>query len=359
VTAAALAGPRGTSGGPADRLPSLRRRVLPRWAPAASAGAALVVALALNAAGALDGVVRVAALFAVLYAVVLTLLSRAVEGRRCSTDRLATTLVSGAFLLALVPLVSVLWTVVSRGVRRFDLTFFQRSNAGITARDPGGGAYHAIIGTLEQVGLATLIAVPLALLTAVYLVEYGRWPLATAVSYVVDVMTGLPSVVAGLFVLAFWVLALGQGFSGFAGSLALAVLMLPIVSRNTEEMLKLVPDDLREASYALGVPRWRTILGVVLPTALPGIVTGMMLGVARIFGETAPVLLVVFGNNVINNNPFDKAQASLPLYVFQQVTSGNRTAIDRAWTAALTLIIIVMLLNLVARLVSRRSTVGR
>jgi len=342
-----------------DQLRSLSHARLPRWAPAAVGAGAFALALVGNAAGALDGPVRVAATTAVLYAVVLTLLSRSVEGARRSTDRLATTLVGGAFLLALVPLLSLVYTVVSRGARRFDGRFFTKSNAGITARDPGGGAYHAIIGTIEQVGIATLIAVPLALLTAVYLVEYGRGPLAKAVSYVVDVMTGLPSVVAGLFVLSFWILALHQGFSGFAGSIALAILMLPIVSRNTEEMLKLVPDELREASYALGIPRWRTILRVVLPTALPGIVTGVMLGVARIFGETAPVLLLVFGNNLINGNPFSGAQASLPLYVFQQVSSGNKTAIDRAWTAALALILIVMLLNLLARLVSRRSTVGR
>lgn len=359
MTATTLTKDPGTPAGAGGQMRSLQHAALPRWAPFAVAGAALAVAVLLNRLGALDGLVRVTAMTAVLFAVGLTALSRVVEGGRRSTDRLATTLVGGAFLLALVPLVSVLYTVIARGYGRFDLTFFQKSNAGITARDPGGGAYHAIVGTLEQVGIATLIAVPLGLLTAVYLVEYGRGFLARLVSYVVDVMTGLPSVVAGLFVLAFWVLALGQGFSGFAGSLALAVLMLPIVSRSTEELLKLVPDELREAAYALGIPRWRTILKVVLPTALPGIVTGVMLGVARIFGETAPVLLVVFGNNVINYNPFDGAQSSLPLYVFQQVSSGNPTAVARAWTAALTLIIIVMLLNIVARLVARRSPVGR
>lgn len=360
MTAATLV--RGPAGGPRrdGGMSDLTRARLPRWAPYAVAAGAVLVALALRLGGGLDGAVRPVVLAAVLFAVVLPGVSLVVEGRRLAVDRLATTLVTGAFGVALAPLLSVLYAVLSRGVHRFDLAFFTQTNENITARDPGGGALHAIIGTIEQVGIATLIAVPLALLTAIYLNEYGgRGRFARGISYIVDVMTGLPSVVAGLFVLAFWVLALHQGVSGFAGSLALVVLMLPIVTRNTEEMLKLVPDELREASYALGIPRWRTILKVVLPTALPGIVTGITLGVARIFGETAPVLLVVFGTNVLNANAFQGAQASLPLYIYQQVLSGNQTGVDRAWTAALALILIVMLLNLLARLIARRSQVGR
>nr|WP_055505331.1 phosphate ABC transporter permease PstA [Nonomuraea pusilla] len=268
-------------------------------------------------------------------------------------DRVVQGLVYLAFALAVVPLVSVLWLVISNGLARFDLEFLTHSMRNIGARDAGGGAYHAIVGTLEQVLLASLISVPIGLLTAVYLVEYGRGGrLSRAISFFVDVMTGVPSVVSGLFILAFWILFLGMPFSGFAGALALSILMMPTVVRSAEEMLRLVPNDLREASYALGVSKWRTIMKVVLPTAFTGIVTGVMLAVARVAGETAPLLLTVFFTDSINNDPFSGPQMGLPLFVFDQAGRPNDTAIDRAWTGALTLILIVMLLNLVARLIA-------
>lgn len=278
--------------------------------------------------------------------------------RRKLTNSAMTALVVLAFLIALLPLVSVLWLTISRGAKRFDLTFLTHSMRGIGATDAAGGAYHAIIGTLEQVGLASLMAVPIALLTAIYLIEYGGGRrFAKLVSYVVDVMTGVPSIVAGLFVFAFWILALHQPFSGFAGALALTILMVPIVIRGCEEMLRLVPAELREASYALGVPRWKTVLRIVLPTALPGLVTAIMLGVARITGETAPLLLTVFGADAINNDPFHGPQSGLPLFVFDQAGRPNDVAVDRAWAGALTLILIVMALNVVARLAVRRRIV--
>jgi phosphate transport system permease protein len=273
-------------------------------------------------------------------------------GRRLK-NRAVQIMVYLAFAVAVVPLVSVLWLVVKNGMQRFDLEFLTHSMRNIGARDAGGGAYHAIVGTLEQVLLASLIAVPIGLLTAVYLVEYGAGGrLSRAISFFVDVMTGIPSVVSGLFVLAFWILVLDMEFSGFAGALALSILMMPVVVRSTEEMLRLVPNDLREAAYALGVPKWRTIVKVVLPTAFTGIVTGVMLAVARVAGETAPLLLTVFFTDSINTDPFDGPQMGLPLYVFDQAARPNDTAIDRAWTGALTLILIVMLLNLVARLIA-------
>lgn len=269
-------------------------------------------------------------------------------------DRAVLALVVVAFVVAVVPLLSVLWTVIQKGAKRFDLEFFTHSMNGIGANDAGGGAYHAIVGTIEQVLLASVIAIPIGVLTAVYLAEYGRESrLARTVSFFVDVMTGVPSIVAGLFVLAFWLLLLGFSFSGFAGSLALSILMMPTVVRAAEEMLKLVPDDLREASYALGVPRWRTICFVVLPTAFTGILTGVMLAIARVMGETAPLLLTVFVSSAINNNPFQGPQMALPLFIFDQAGRPNETAIDRAWAAALTLILIIMLLNLVARVIAR------
>ncbi|MEV5414396.1 phosphate ABC transporter permease PstA [Thermopolyspora sp. NPDC052614] len=274
-------------------------------------------------------------------------------GRRIK-DQIVRALVYLAFAIAVVPLVSVVWLVIANGIQRFDIEFLTHSMRNIGARDAGGGAYHAILGTLEQVGLATVISVPIGLLTAIYLVEYAQGGrLSRAISFFVDVMTGIPSVVAGLFVLAFWVLVLGMGFSGFAGAIALSILMLPTVVRSTEEMLRIVPGELREAAYALGVPKWRTILRVVIPTAFTGIVTGIMLAIARVAGETAPLLLTVFFTDSINSDPFSGPQMGLPLYVFDQAGRPTDTAIARAWTGALTLILIVMLLNLAARLIAR------
>jgi len=282
----------------------------------------------------------------------MTTIQHISTGRRVK-DRMVQGLVYLAFALAVVPLISVLWLVISNGLARFDLTFLTHSMRGIGARDAGGGAYHAIIGTLQQVSLAAIISIPIGLFTAIYLVEYGNGGrLSRAISFFVDVMTGIPSVVAGLFVLAFWILYLGMPYSGWAGAMALSILMMPTVVRSSEEMLRLVPGDLREASYALGVPKWRTIVKVVLPTALTGIITGIMLAVARVAGETAPLLLTVFFTDSINNDPFSGPQMGLPLYVFDQAARPNDTAIDRAWTGALTLILIVMLFNLVARLIA-------
>jgi phosphate transport system permease protein len=275
-------------------------------------------------------------------------------------DKVVQGLVYLAFALAVVPLVSVLWLVISKGLARFDLEFLTHSMRNIGARDAGGGAYHAIVGTLEQVLLASLISVPIGLLTAIYLVEYGNGGrLSRAISFFVDVMTGVPSVVSGLFIFAFWILFLGLPFSGFAGALALSILMMPTVVRSAEEMLRLVPGDLREASYALGVAKWRTIVKVVLPTAFTGIVTGVMLAVARVAGETAPLLMTVFFTDSINTDPLKGAQMGLPLFVFDQAARPNDTAVDRAWAGALTLILIVMLLNLVARLIARWRSPAR
>lgn len=279
-------------------------------------------------------------------------------GRRLR-DLLARVLTALAFLLALAPLVAVLYLVIGKGVRGLNGTFLTHSMRNVVEQDPGGGIYHAILGTLEQVALAGVIAVPIGIMVAIYLVEYGRGRLRTAVTFFVDVMTGLPSIVAGLFVLALWILALGFSATGFAGSLALMILMLPMVIRGTEEMLKLVPLGLREASYALGVPRWRTIVSIVLPTALPGIITSVMLAVARVMGETAPILLAVSTSSSINQNPFSGPQASLPLFVYNEANQPYPSAVNRAWAGALVLIVIVMVLNLIARLVAWWRAPGR
>ena len=208
-------------------------------------------------------------------------------------------------------------------------------------------------------GLATLIAVPIGLLTAIYLAEYGvRNRLSKAITFFVDVMTGVPSIVAGLFAYALMSLVFGAGYkSGFAGSLALAVLMIPVVVRSSEELLRLVPNELREAAYALGVPKWLTIVKVVLPTAVSGLVSGVILAIARVIGETAPLLIAAGYTTSLNNNPFAGPMMTLPVFVFDSYAHPGtdvQAYLDRAWTGALTLIAIVMLLNLIGRLIARR-----
>ncbi|PXY34516.1 phosphate ABC transporter permease PtsA [Prauserella sp. PE36] len=300
-----------------------------------------------------------AAACAVLGALVYTLLiyvwSRAVEGSRKATDRFVTAVVTCAFLLALLPLISVVFTVLSHGLARFDTEFFSYSMRGVVGE--GGGAYHAIMGTLIITALATLISVPVGMLSAIYLVEYGRGRLAKAITFFVDVMTGIPSIVAGLFAYALFALIFGPGVRmGIMGAVALSVLMIPVVVRSTEEMLKLVPNELREASYALAVPKWRTITKVVLPTALAGIATGVTLAIARVIGETAPLLITVGITSSDNFNPFDGRMATLSVFSYYEYVNPGvppQFSLDRAWAAALTLIIIVMVLNLIARLISR------
>ncbi|MFF0224779.1 phosphate ABC transporter permease PstA [Streptomyces sp. NPDC004629] len=339
----------------ADKRPSaLRGASLPKWSPWAIAAGSVAVAIGICLAAGFDSKIQWGLLSGLIFLVATYGIAARVEGRRQAKDRIATGLVWVAFLFALVPLVSLVWTTVSRGVKVLDVYFLTHSMGIVADAQPGGGVYHAIIGSLEQVGLATIIAAPIGILTAVYLVEYGRGKLARAVTFFVDVMTGVPSIVAGLFILSLMLIFEMEPF-GFAGSLALAILMMPVVVRSTEEMLKLVPNELREASLALGIPKWRTILKVVLPTSIGGITTGVMLAIARIAGETAPVLLLVFGNRYINNNPFEGAQQSLPLYIYQQYaqSAGANAAYDRAWAASLTLIAFVMILNLVARGIAR------
>jgi len=332
---------------------SLRVARLPRWALFAVAGAAAGITAVLFAVTPMQGRADAGVVFLTLYVAGQSALSLTVEGRRRALDRLMYALVIAAFVAALLPLVSVLGFTIAHGAKRFDVTFFTHSMRNVSEDQAGGGAYHAIIGTLEQVGLAAAIAVPFGILVAIYLTEYARGRLGRLVSFIVDVMTGVPSIVAGLFMLAFWIQALHQGYSGFAGSLALVVLMLPTVVRSAEEILKLVPAPLREAGYALGISKATVTLRIVLPTAVPGIVTGIMLAIARVTGETAPLLLTIFGTASIHNNPFNGFQSALPLFVFNEAGQPNQTALDRAWTGALTLILIVLVLNLVARILVR------
>jgi phosphate transport system permease protein len=344
----------------------LRTRRLPGWVPYAVGVGAVVVAWLLISLSGAGGPVLTGVVAAIVFMVGLFVASTVVEGSRAARNRLATTLIYAAFLLALAPLASVALTLLSKGSARLTPDFLQHSMRNIASRDPGGGAYHAIVGTLEQAGIATLITVPLGIAGAIYIVEYGRGWLAQTIRFFVDVMTGIPSIVAGLFILAFWVKIITPlfnggraGYSGFAAALALSVLMLPTVVRSTEEMLRLVPPPLREGAYALGIHKWRTIMRVVLPTAAPGIVTGVMLAIARACGETAPVLLVAGGNPAINFNPFSDNQESLSLFVFEQAGRASQFAPGRAWAAALTLVVLVLAFTIAAKLLARRNKLAR
>jgi len=337
-------------------LPSAARRQarLPEWAPWAILGGSAVVV----GGGALmfgRGIGLAVTATAVVFALLTYLASRIVEGGRKATDRLVTILVISAFLIAMAPLVSVIATVLANGIARFDAQFFTYSMRGVVGE--GGGAYHAIVGTLLITAIAAVMSIPVGLLTAVYLVEYGKGRLARSITFFVDVMTGIPSIVAGLFAFALFALFFGPGVRmGFMGSVALSVLMIPVVVRSTEEMLKIVPNELREAAYALGVPKWRTILKVVLPTSIAGIASGITLAVARVIGETAPLLIAVGITTGVNLNPFDSRMATLPVFsYYSYVAPGvpREPFLDRAWTAALVLIIIVMVLNLLARVIAR------
>ncbi|ORX03198.1 phosphate ABC transporter permease PstA [Mycolicibacillus trivialis] len=274
--------------------------------------------------------------------------------RRRVVNRLATLFFFGSFAVALVPLFWLLWVVVARGwyaVTRAH--WWTHSLRGVLPEQFAGGVYHALYGTLVQAATAAALAVPLGLMVAVYLAEYGRSRVARLTTFMVDVLAGVPSIVASLFIFSLWIATLGLEQSAFAVSLALVLLMLPVVVRSAEEMLKLVPDELREAAYALGIPKWRTIVRVVTPVALPGIVSGVLLALARIIGETAPVLVLVGYSRSINYNVFEGNMTSLPLLIYTELSNPEHAGFLRVWGAALTLIIVVAVIYLGAGVITR------
>lgn len=326
-----------------------------------------------------------AVLLGILFVAGMYVADRILENRRRATDNLWRNLIWGAFLLALVPLVSVIWSVVSTGLPTLishpKVMFYDM--AGVTGADDAayvaggeaagslpGGFVHALIGTVLITVIATVISVPIGLLTSIYLVEYGRdnW-FSRAIVFFVDVMTGIPSIVAGLFAFAAMQVVmeavLGPGPAamqsvkmGFSAAIALCVLMIPVVVRSTEEMLRVVPNELREGSYALGVRKWRTIFKVVLPTAISGIASGVTLAIARVAGETAPILVTAGFAMNINWNPFDNWMTALPVFIYRQLIAPTSPttpdpSLERAWAAALVLIVIVMGLNLIARVIAK------
>ncbi|WP_394280402.1 phosphate ABC transporter permease PstA [Microbacterium sp.] len=340
---------------------SLTAGQLPKWMPWALLAGSLVLSCAafavVNTGGSLTDFNIAGAVFVgvVVFAIALVVLSSVVETRRRAVDRFATVLVSIAFVIALLPLISLLFTVVTNGIARFDLQFFSYSMRNVVGE--GGGAVHAIWGTLIVTAWAALISVPIGLMTSIYLVEYGRGRVAKLITFFVDVMTGIPSIVAGLFIVAVVALIDPGLNTGFMGSIALSVLMIPVVVRSSEEMLRLVPNELREASYALGVPKWLTIVKVVLPTSIAGITTGIMLSISRVIGETAPLLLTAGFTQSLNVDAFDGPMMTLPVFVYDQFQNPGTNipaALERAWAGALTLIIIVMALNLIARFVAKK-----
>ncbi len=362
---------------PSPRRSTLTRNQKPAWLVPAIGAAAVVVGAALAALLGFS-VALWAVLAAGLFLVAAPIAVTAVEGRRNGADSLVTYLVYTAFVLAVIPLISVVWTVLANGLPGLTSNLLLTSMNGVTGATDNaaaagetpvlGGAYHAVVGTISITFWATLLSVPIGLLTAVYLVEYGSGRLKRAITFFVDVMTGIPSIVAGLFAAALFGLIFGPSTRfGFVAAVALTVLMIPTVVKNTEEMLKIVPNELREASYALGVRKWRTILKVVIPTAISGIASGVTLAIARVIGETAPLLVTAGFATAINWNSFSGWMTTLPTFIYYQImTPTSPTSPDpsqqRAWAAALILILIVMLLNLVARLVARAfapKTAGR
>lgn len=369
-----LAPERAATGRPVN---TLRGDTLPVFAKWACLGGSFAASALVFAVGGWNWPLF-AVLGALLYLGSWTIVNGAVRGGRHGANAFWATLVWLAFFLALVPLVSIIWTVLSNGTQGIlAFGFFGSDMAGVTgvqdqaavAGESGvlGGIQHALIGSLLITLTATLISVPIGLLTSIWLVEYSRGnALARVITFLVDVMTGIPSIVAGLFaagILMAYFELIGGGYSGgrqvmgFTAAIALAVLMIPVVVRSTEEMLRVVPNELREASYALGVRKWRTIIRVVIPTAISGIASGVTLAIARVAGETAPILLTAGMAVGTNWNVFKGWMMTLPVYIYQQLMrptapSAPDPSTQRAWGAALVLILIVMVLNLIARFVA-------
>ncbi|MBV7295847.1 phosphate ABC transporter permease PstA [Corynebacterium sp. TAE3-ERU12] len=279
---------------------------------------------------------------------------------RRSADKFAGVIIYATMAMALIPLIWVLFSVVQHGLPMIlSAEWWTRSQLGITVSSESGGVAHAVIGTLVQALVTCIVTIPIGIFVAIYLVEYAKGSkLGSVTTFMVDILSGVPSIVASLFIYSMWVVMFGMNRSGVAVSLALVLLMLPLVIRNTEEMLRVVPADLREASYALGVPKWKTIVRIVLPTALSGIVTGIMLAVARVMGESAPMLILVATSRIITWNPLGQSQSSLPLFMLDMYKVGDTGAAQaKMWGAALTLVLIITLINIAARLISAKYSV--
>ena len=351
----------------------------PKWLIPAILVGSIVVGAALAALVSFS-VALWAVFAAVIFLIAASIAVTSIEGSRQGKNAALTYLVYGAFIVAVIPLISVIWTVLFRGIPTLSPELLTTTMSSVTAIDDQqsvetgtgvqGGILHAIVGSVIVTLCATIISVPIGLLTAIHQVEYSNGnTLSKIITFLVDVMTGIPSIVAGLFASALFTIILGQQGvrMGIVGAVALTVLMIPTVVKSTEEMLKVVPNELREASYALGVRKWRTILKVVIPTAISGIAAGVTLAIARVIGETAPLMVTIGFLDSMNANPFHDWMSSLPTFIYQQLMrpispTTPDPSTDRAWAAALVLIVFVMLLNLAARLIANAfapKTAGR
>ena len=358
---------------------SLTSKQLPKATPWVVGVVSIILAIIISFVATGGFSIAITAVVAgLINAVAVFAVSAAYEGRRKATDRVATTIVTSSFILACVPLISLLWLTVSKGGAAINGDLLTRTMLGMKGvldqqyvageATLSGGFYHAIVGTVLITLAACIISIPIGVLTAIYLVEYaGKNKLGKSITFLVDVMTGIPSIVAGLFAFALFSTianfimpgAAGIAKTGFTAAVALSVLMIPIVVRNTEEILRLVPLDLREASYALGVPKWKTIVKIVLPTAVSGILSGITIAIARVIGETAPIMVTAGFAKTLNWNLFSGWMSTLPTYIYDSqlrpVSPGTAAlaSSERAWAAALVLVTLVMVLNLLARLIAR------
>jgi phosphate transport system permease protein len=295
-------------------------------------------------------------LFFFLYAAATALLSYFKSGAMSAKDAFAKVFISCGALLTLIPIFSILTTIIQKGYKGLKPNIFVNDMALATATDPltNGGLLHAITGTLMLVGVALVLSVPIGILTALYLTEIkGRF--TRPIKFLVQAMSGVPSIVAGLFILSAVLYPITKAYSGFMGSLALSILMIPTVARTSEEVLNLIPQDLREAGTALGGTQWRTVAMIVVPAAKSGLITATILGVARIAGETAPLLLLTGGGDKVNGNPFHDPMGSLPYYIWKSFNAGSEEAITRAWAGLLVLVMLILILFTTARFLSTRK----
>jgi phosphate transport system permease protein len=296
------------------------------------------------------------AVFLISYAAITGALSFLKYGYMTAKDSAIKVIIAGGALVTVIPIFSILATIIQKGYKGIKLNIFTSDMSLATPTDPltNGGLLHAIVGTLLLVSVALVLSVPIGILTALYLTEI-KGKFTKPIRFLVQAMSGVPSIVAGLFILSAVIYPITKANSGFMGSLALTILMIPTVARTSEEVLNLIPQDLREAGTALGGTQWRTVAMIVLPAAKSGLITAMILGVARIAGETAPLLLVTGGGDRVNGNPFKDPMGSLPYYIWKSFSAGSEEAITRAWAGLLVLVTLVLILFTTARYLSTRK----
>ena len=305
---------------------------------------------------ALKGKLAYFTLFFISYAAATAVLAFTKSGYMSAKDAIAKVFITCGAVITVIPIVSILATIISKGYKGIKLNIFTNDMSLATPTDPltNGGLLHAITGTLMLVSLALIMSVPIGILTALYITEIkGRF--TRPIKFLVQAMSGVPSIVAGLFILSAVLYPITKAYSGFMGSLALTILMIPTVARTSEEVLNLIPQDLREAGTALGGTQWRTVAMIVLPAAKSGLITATILGVARIAGETAPLLLLTGGGDRVNGNPFHDPMGSLPYYIWKSFNAGSEEAITRAWAGLLVLVLLILALFTTARFLSTRK----